>query len=80
MKRADVMIEHLPDKVLMKAFAYLPHKQLGRVSRVCRKWRSIAAQPQLWCSVSLRPEISGLHVTSMDMLLHLISNRFGLLP
>lgn len=70
-------IERLPDKVLMKAFGYLAHKQLGRVSRVCKKWRSIAADPNLWACVSLRPEISGLHVTSMEQLLSLISCRFG---
>lgn len=67
----------LPDKVMLKVFGYLPHSQIGRLARVCKKFRLLSAQPQLWSHVSLRPEISGLHVTNMEMLLHLISVRFG---
>lgn len=47
------------------------------MARVCRRWRQIAYNTQLWRNVSLRPEVSGLHVGSLDMLLSLISVRFG---
>lgn len=47
------------------------------MARVCRRWRQIAYDTRLWRNVSLRPEVSGLHVGSLDMLLSLISVRFG---
>ncbi|XP_050534766.1 F-box/LRR-repeat protein 2 isoform X2 [Daktulosphaira vitifoliae] len=74
---AGTTIEKLPDKVLLNIFSYLSHKQICSMARVCRKWRTIAYNTTLWHSVSLRPEISGLHVTSLDFLLSLISVRFG---
>ncbi|RWS30711.1 F-box/LRR-repeat protein 20-like protein [Leptotrombidium deliense] len=70
-------IDKIPDKVLLKIFAYLPHSQVGRLARVCKKWRMMSCDSRLWTHVSLRPEISGLHVTSMESLLALISIRFG---
>ncbi|XP_022167667.1 F-box/LRR-repeat protein 2 isoform X1 [Myzus persicae] len=74
---AGTTIEKLPDKVLLNIFSYLSHKEICSMSRVCKKWRTIAYNTSLWYSVSLRPEISGLHVTSLDFLLSLISVRFG---
>lgn len=65
-------IEKLPDKVLLNVFSYLSHREICRVARVCKRWRQIAYDTRLWKHVSLRPEISGLHVTSLDNLLHLI--------
>lgn len=65
-------IEKLPDKVLLNIFSYLSHKEICSMSRVSKKWRTIAYNTSLWRSVSLRPEISGLHVTSLDFLLSLI--------
>lgn len=47
------------------------------MAKVCRKWRLIAYDTRLWQNVSLRPEISGLHVGSLESLLALISVRFG---
>lgn len=44
---------------------------------VCRRWRQIAYDSKLWKNVSLRPEVSGLHVGSLESLLALISVRFG---
>ncbi|RWS07285.1 F-box/LRR-repeat protein 20-like protein [Dinothrombium tinctorium] len=70
-------IDKIPDKVLLKIFSYLPHNQIGRMARVCKKWRMIAYDSRLWTHVSLRPEISGLHVTNLETLLALISIRFG---
>jgi len=70
-------IDQLPDKVLLQIFSYLPHKEICRLARTCKKWRQIAYDTRLWSFVSLRPEISGLHVTSLDTLLHLISHRFS---
>ncbi|OXA45785.1 F-box/LRR-repeat protein 7 [Folsomia candida] len=76
-KRFRTTIDKLPDKVLLTIFTYLPHREVCRLARTCKKWRNIAYDTRLWSHVSLRPEISGLHVTSMDFLLHLISQRFS---
>lgn len=70
-------IEKLPDKVLLHIFSYLSHREICRLARICRRWRKIAYDTRLWKNVSLRPEVSGLHVGSLEMLLSLISVRFG---
>lgn len=70
-------IDKLPDKVLLNIFSYLSHREICRMARVCRRWRQMAYDTRLWRNVSLRPEVSGLHVGSLDMLLSLISVRFG---
>lgn len=76
-KRPKTTIEKLPDKVLLNIFSYLSHREICRMARVCKKWRMIAYDTRLWRDVSLRPEISGLHVGSLESLLGLISIRFG---
>ncbi|XP_055698787.1 F-box/LRR-repeat protein 2 isoform X1 [Phlebotomus papatasi] len=70
-------IEKLPDKVLLNIFSYLSHLEICRMARVCRRWRQVAYDTRLWKNVSLRPEVSGLHVGSLESLLGLISVRFG---
>lgn len=72
-----ITIDKLPDKVLLNIFSYISHREICRMARVCRRWRQIAYDTRLWRNVSLRPEVSGLHVGSLDMLLSLISVRFG---
>ena len=47
------------------------------MAMVCRRWRTIAYDTKLWKNVSLRPEVSGLHVGSLEQLLQMISVRFG---
>lgn len=47
------------------------------MARICKRWRQIAYDTRLWKNVSLRPEVSGLHVGSLESLLALISVRFG---
>ncbi|CAO1433978.1 unnamed protein product [Diamesa serratosioi] len=74
---ADTTIEKLPDKVLLNIFSYLTHLEICRMARISRRWRQIAYDTKLWKNVSLRPEISGLHVNSLESLLALISVRFG---
>ena len=37
----------------------------------------ISQDSRLWCFVSLRPEISGLHVEREDHMLQLIPTKFG---
>ncbi|KAB7493985.1 F-box/LRR-repeat protein 20 [Armadillidium nasatum] len=61
----------------MKIFSYLPHNEISRNAAVCKKWRQIAYDTRLWNSVSLRPEVSGLHVYSIEHLMSLISVRFA---
>ncbi|XP_030369828.1 F-box/LRR-repeat protein fbxl-1 isoform X2 [Scaptodrosophila lebanonensis] len=75
--KTRLTIEKLPDKVLLHIFSYLSHREICRLARICRRWRQIAYDTRLWKNVSLRPEISGLHVGSLEMLLQLISVRFG---
>ncbi|EDV92686.1 F-box/LRR-repeat protein fbxl-1 isoform X2 [Drosophila grimshawi] len=75
--KTRLTIEKLPDKVLLHIFSYLSHREICRLARICRRWRKIAYDTCLWKNVSLRPEISGLHVGSLEMLLSLISVRFG---
>ncbi|XP_071554152.1 uncharacterized protein [Temnothorax nylanderi] len=75
--KSRTTIEKLPDKVLLNVFCYLSHREICRVARVCKRWRQIAYDTRLWKHVSLRPEVSGLHVSSLENLLHLISVRFG---
>ncbi|XP_028043533.1 F-box/LRR-repeat protein 2 isoform X3 [Bombyx mandarina] len=74
---ASTTIEKLPDKVLLNIFSYLTHREICRMATVCRRWRMVAYDTKLWTHVSLRPEISGLHVSSLESLLALISIRFG---
>ncbi|XP_073969382.1 F-box/LRR-repeat protein FipoQ isoform X3 [Rhodnius prolixus] len=76
-KRLQTTIEKLPDKVLLHIFSYLSHREVCSLARVCKKWRVIAYDTRLWKCVSLRPEVSGLHVGSLESLLALISIRFG---
>lgn len=74
---ASTTIEKLPDKVLLNIFSYLTHREICRMATVCKRWRLVAYDTKLWTHVSLRPEISGLHVGSLESLLALISIRFG---
>jgi len=70
-------IEALPDKVLLRVFSFLKHQEMMKYSVVSKKWRMIAQDSRLWAMVSLRPEISGLQIQNIDMLLKLIQNRFA---
>ncbi|XP_033220639.1 F-box/LRR-repeat protein 7 isoform X5 [Belonocnema kinseyi] len=74
---ASTTIEKLPEKVILNIFSYLSHREICSMARVCKRWRQIAYDTRLWKYVSLRPEISGLHVGSLENLLQLISTRFG---
>lgn len=47
------------------------------MAKICRRWRTVAYDTKLWKNVSLRPEVSGLHVGSLESLLSLISVRFA---
>lgn len=48
------------------------------MAKICRRWRQMAYDTKLWKNVSLRPEVSGLHVGALEQLLALISVRcFG---
>ncbi|XP_075986606.1 F-box/LRR-repeat protein FipoQ isoform X2 [Anticarsia gemmatalis] len=76
-RRKQLTIEKLPDKVLLNIFSYLTHREICRMATVCKRWRMVAYDTRLWTHVSLRPEISGLHVGSLESLLALISIRFG---
>ncbi|CAH1784636.1 unnamed protein product [Owenia fusiformis] len=70
-------IENIPEKLILHIFSYLHLKELGKIARVCRKWRNLAYDPRLWECVSLRPEYNGLSINHTDYLMNLIHNRFG---
>lgn len=65
-------ISKMPDKVLLHIFSYLEHREICRLATICKKWRQIAYDTRLWANVSLRPEVSGLHVQSHDSLINLV--------
>lgn len=69
--------DRLSDDVILRIFRYLPHKEILRNSTVCKRWFKIASDSRLWSQVSLRPEVSGLHVTNMDLLVDVIGQKFG---
>lgn len=70
-------IDSLPDKVLLKIFSYLSHQQILKYAVVSKKWHMISQDSRLWGFVSLRPEISGLHVQGEShMVQQLIPTKF----
>ncbi|KAL8561487.1 hypothetical protein ACOMHN_011169 [Nucella lapillus] len=76
-KRQLLTIDKVPEKLLLRVFSFLKHRELGKVAQVCRRWRMLAYDSRLWKVVSLRPEFSGLHVYSQESLVALIGMRFG---
>ena len=69
-------MEKCPDKVLLNILGYIPHKSLISIcSRVCRKWKTLSQDSRLWSFVSLRPEVSGIYIPSIEFLVQLIRNR-----
>ena len=71
-RKEQPSIESLPDKVLLRVFSFLKHSEMMKYSVVSKKWRMMAQDSRLWAMVSLRPEISGLMIPNIDMLLKLI--------
>lgn len=69
--------DRLSDEVILRIFSYLPHKEILRISMVCKRWLKAASNSRLWSHVSLRPDVSGLHVTNTDLLVHVIGQRFS---
>ncbi|XP_077998782.1 uncharacterized protein LOC144451749 [Glandiceps talaboti] len=41
-------IDCLPDKALLKIFTFLTPNEVNKAAQVCRRWRYIAAQDELW--------------------------------
>ncbi|VDP73189.1 unnamed protein product [Echinostoma caproni] len=71
------MITRLPDKLLLRVFAYLSHVELCTIARVCKQWRRLAYDSSLWQALNLRLEYGGIFVRSIDDLLNLIHQRSG---
>lgn len=78
-RKEQPSIESLPDKVLLRVFSFLKHSEMMKYSVVSKKWRMMAQDSRLWAMVSLRPEISGLMIPNIDMLLKLIQVKILLL-
>ena len=64
-------------QVLLRIFSFLSHREILKYAVVCKKWHLISQDSRLWGFVSLRPEISGLHVQNEGHMLQLISTKFG---
>ncbi|WAR21162.1 FBXL2-like protein [Mya arenaria] len=65
-ERETCTIDSLPDKCLQHAFSFLHQRELGKIARVCKKWRLMAYSNQLWQVVSLRPEYNGSFENSSE--------------
>ncbi len=70
-------IQEVPDMVLLKIFSFLRVPDLCKIMRVCRRWRLLACDPQLWQTINLRPDYNGIQISSVDTLMRLITTRFG---
>ena len=69
-------VQKLPDKVLLLILGFIPHKSLVAIcSRVCKKWKTMSQDSRLWSFVSLRPEVSGINIPSIEFLVLLVRNR-----
>ncbi|KAG0723545.1 F-box/LRR-repeat protein 7 [Chionoecetes opilio] len=75
--RFSTTIDKLPDKVVLRIFSYLSHREIINNAFVCKRWRTLAYNTNLWAAVSFRPERHGLCVNSIETLLYLIGARFG---
>ena len=64
-------------QVLLRIFSFLSHREILKYAVVSKKWHLISQDSRLWGFVSLRPEISGLHVQNEGHMLQLISTKFG---
>ena len=69
--------DRLSDEAILRIFSYLPHREILRISTVCKRWLKVSNDSRLWSHVSLRPEVSGLHVTNADLLVNIIGQKFG---
>jgi len=70
MRGTKSTIDSLPDKVPLKLFSYLSHREICQYAVVCKKWSMVSQDPRLWGFVSLRPEIAGLHIDKVDTLIN----------
>ncbi|XP_070576940.1 uncharacterized protein [Ptychodera flava] len=43
-------IDCLPDKAILRVFTFLQPLEINTAAQVCRRWRYIAAQDELWCT------------------------------
>ncbi|KAL7670881.1 hypothetical protein ACOME3_005797 [Neoechinorhynchus agilis] len=73
-------LNSLPEKVLLKIFSFLPHREVLKCASVCRMWNSLTKDNRLWRNVYLRPEIQSdwtLQVKDINLFIRLIGDRFG---
>ncbi|KAL3316984.1 hypothetical protein Ciccas_004363 [Cichlidogyrus casuarinus] len=73
----EFQLSRLPEKLILRVFSYLTHKELCTIARVCKQWRRIAYDEHLWMALKLRPEYGGLNITNSDQLFALINQRSG---
>uniref|UniRef100_A0A0X3P0S1 F-box/LRR-repeat protein 20 n=1 Tax=Schistocephalus solidus TaxID=70667 RepID=A0A0X3P0S1_SCHSO len=70
-------ITRLPEKLILRIFSFLTHTELCTIARVCKQWRRLAYDEELWQSLKLRPEMGGLSVPTVEDFLNLINQRSG---
>lgn len=50
------LIDRLPDEAIVKIFSWLDSSELCICARVCKRWETLAWEPQLWRTIKLSGE------------------------
>ncbi|VDL89270.1 unnamed protein product [Schistocephalus solidus] len=77
LQTSSFRITRLPEKLILRIFSFLTHTELCTIARVCKQWRRLAYDEELWQSLKLRPEMGGLSVPTVEDFLNLINQRSG---
>ena len=67
-------MNELPDSLMLRIFTYLNMSDLGKASRVCRKWKRITYDPSIWRSVNLERHARTLDDKSFQLM---VKSRLG---
>ncbi|EUB63324.1 F-box/LRR-repeat protein 20 [Echinococcus granulosus] len=74
---SNLRITKLPEKLLLRIFSFLTHRELCTIARVSKQWRRLAYDESQWSCLNLRPEHGGLSVPTVEDFLNLVNQRSG---
>uniref|UniRef100_A0A5K3F8G3 F-box domain-containing protein n=1 Tax=Mesocestoides corti TaxID=53468 RepID=A0A5K3F8G3_MESCO len=74
---SNLRITKLPEKLLLRIFSFLTHRELCTIARVSKQWRRLAYDESQWRAINLRPDHGGLSVPTVEDFLNLINQRSG---
>nr|CDS28942.2 f box:lrr repeat protein 7 [Hymenolepis microstoma] len=74
---SNLKITKLPEKLLLRIFSFLTHRELCTIARVSKQWRRLAYDESQWSWLNLRPEHGGLSVPTVEDFLNLVNQRSG---